>query len=41
LQDFIRAITTGGQPLTHGHEALYVQRIMARMQQSIDQGQPA
>jgi len=41
LQDFIDAITTGRPPLTHGQEALYVQRIMARMQQSIDQGQPA
>ena len=38
MQNFIDAITTGQAPLTDGSEALYVQRIMARMQTSLEQG---
>ena len=39
MRDFIQAIQTGKTPLTDGKEALYVQKIMARMQASLDQGQ--
>lgn len=38
MQNFIDAITTGQTPLTDGREALYVQRIMAQMQNALDQG---